>query len=47
MTSGGIIFINRKSNYLEFFPLIQPLFPLGNDYLINYSEWTIRLPRLS
>src|SRR6218665_3223409 len=32
MTSGGIIFINRKSKYQEFFPLIQPLFPLGNDY---------------
>src|SRR6218665_2998235 len=25
MTSGGIIFINRKSNYKEFFPLIQPI----------------------
>src|SRR6218665_758937 len=32
MTSGGIIFTNRKSQVLRIFPLIQPLFPLGNDY---------------
>ena len=32
MTSGGIIFINRKSTYYEFFPMTQPLFWLRKDY---------------
>src|SRR6218665_1445258 len=32
MTSGSIIFINRKSTYQENFPLIQPLSPLRKDY---------------
>src|SRR6218665_912514 len=34
MTSGSLIFINRKSIYAyqKIFPLIQPLFPLRKDY---------------
>src|SRR6218665_2202537 len=36
MTLGGIIFINRNL-ITKNFPLIQPLFPLGNDYFHQNS----------